>query len=91
MKSFEARVPGGAKREEKESAAMLTSSKDAPSASFDARFLPPFIQSPPSPPAITVNVPLPAAGGPPDTGASTQRQPVNACSRVENAWPRSTG
>src|SRR6185503_3109538 len=35
-----------------------------------------------SPPAITVNVPASTAGGPPDTGASTQRQPVALKSRA---------
>ncbi len=31
------------------------------------------------PPAITVSVPVPEAGGPPETGASTQPQPVASC------------
>ena len=41
-----------------------------------------------SPPAITVSVPVPDAGGPPDTGASIQPQPVVlAQARRERACP----
>ena len=44
-----------------------------------------------SPPAITVSEPAAEAGGPPDTGRSTQRHPVCSISRF--AWRRhsSTG
>ena len=38
-----------------------------------------------SPPAITVSVPLPEAGGPPDTGASIQPAPVVSRRRCANA------
>jgi hypothetical protein len=37
-----------------------------------------------SPPAITVNVPFPEAGGPPETGASIQPAPVISRSRCAN-------
>ena len=43
-----------------------------------------------SPPAITVNVPVPAAGGPPETGASTQPQPVPSRNFDAKARPLST-
>ena len=44
-----------------------------------------------SPPAITVSVPASTAGGPPDTGASTQRQPVSLNTRAACARHASTG
>ena len=43
-----------------------------------------------SPPAITVSVPLPEAGGPPETGASIQPAPVISRSRRANALHFST-
>jgi hypothetical protein len=39
------------------------------------------------PPAITVRVPVPDAGGPPDTGASIHPQPVSLSRRTAKAFP----